>query len=459
MSKDKQNEISTSTKPVLSGVEMLSTSLEGKRVGYKETKLGWIPEDWDTPTISEVFEFLKTTSFSREQLNYDDENETYYIHYGDIHATYKTPILDFEIIKSVPKLNSDVALPASVQYLENGDVIIADASEDYDGVGTAIELKNIDKKKVISGLHTFALRDREELTVEGFRTYIFKNPIVKKALKTIATGSKVFGISKGNVQKFEIVLPTLPEQQKIANILNTWDKAIAAQEKLIAQKQALKKGLMQQLLTGKKRFAGFVEEWEEIRLKDLTTLITKGTTPTSLGYSFLDEGINFIKAESISKSGFIDIDYTPKISIDCDKVLKRSRLKENDVVFSIAGTLGRTSIITKKDLPANINQALSIVRLKDKQNIEFINFCLNTNAIDKYIKAMVSVGAQPNINLQQVGNIKLKLPCKEEQNKIVEMLKNSENDLFLAKEKKDSMQKQKQGLMQQLLTGEKRVKA
>ena len=64
--------------------------------GYKKTKLGWIPEDWKTTEIRNVFNFLRTSSFSRNQLNYETENKTYYIHYGDIHATYKTPILDVE---------------------------------------------------------------------------------------------------------------------------------------------------------------------------------------------------------------------------------------------------------------------------------------------------------------------------------------------------------------------------
>src|SRR5690554_6828233 len=84
------------------------------KLGYKQTKLGWIPEDWETPTIEEVFEFLKTTSFSREQLNYEEENEQYYIHYGDIHSTFMTPILNFNEVHNVPRLNKDVTLSDSV---------------------------------------------------------------------------------------------------------------------------------------------------------------------------------------------------------------------------------------------------------------------------------------------------------------------------------------------------------
>lgn len=245
--------------------------------GYKKTKLGWIPEDWETPRIDEVFDFLSTNSLSRNQLNYEEEEGVYNIHYGDIHATYKRPILDFENESRVPKINKEIAISQNSDFLKDGDLVVADASEDYEGVGEAIELKNVNERKVISGLHTFAFRDKTNKTAEGFRVYIFRNPLVKKALKTIATGSKVYGISKGNLQKFKIVLPTLPEQQKIATILSTWDSAIAKQEQLISAKHEFKKGLMQLLLTGKKRFEGFEGEWEEIKIGQYSTMYSGGT--------------------------------------------------------------------------------------------------------------------------------------------------------------------------------------
>jgi len=93
--------------------------------------------------------------------------------------------------------------------------------------------------------------------------------------------------------------------------------------------------------TPKLRFKEFTDEWQEKKLGDISDLITKGTTPTSVGFVFLREGINFIKAENISKNGFIDIESTPKISVECNDSLKRSQLKQDDLLFSIAGTLGR----------------------------------------------------------------------------------------------------------------------
>ena len=79
---------------------------------HRDSKLGEIPDGWSTPKISEVFQFINTTSFSRDQLNYDEESDLFYIHYGDIHATYKKPLLDFNVETKVPKLNNDVELPA-----------------------------------------------------------------------------------------------------------------------------------------------------------------------------------------------------------------------------------------------------------------------------------------------------------------------------------------------------------
>lgn len=430
-------------------------TLEHKE-GYKETKLGWIPEDWKTPEIKNVFKFLRTSSFSRNQLNYETENETYYIHYGDIHATYKTPILDFEKVQTVPKLNDDVVLPATVDYLKDGDVIIADASEDYDGVGTVIELTNINKRKIISGLHTFALRDNSNLTIEGFRTYIFKNPLVKKALKTIATGSKVYGISKSNVQRFKIVLPPLPEQQKIAQILSTWDKAIALQEQLIAEKQALKKGLMQQLLTRKRRFAGFEEEWEKMRFTDFSELFH--------GFQFrkehfVESGCPVVKIGSLVDSKGLTMENATYISEETAENFESFRLHKGDVLMALTGgTLGKVAIV-EKDY-GKIFQNYRVGKFIPKENCtkQYLSQLLQSFYVQQRVNSLVNEAAQPNFGKQDFNKIWIPLPPLKEQKKIASVLSNCDTEIENLIIHKDSLAQQKQGLMQQLLTGEKRVK-
>lgn len=111
-------------------------------------------------------------------------------------------------------INEDVVIPTSASFLKDGDLVMADASEDYAGVGETVELINIGSKKVLAGLHTFALRDKSDATVKGFRTYIFKHPKVATSVKVIATGSKVYGISKTNLANVKVILPPLPNNKK-----------------------------------------------------------------------------------------------------------------------------------------------------------------------------------------------------------------------------------------------------
>jgi len=424
--------------------------------GFKQTKLGLIPKDWTTPTISEVFDFLKTTSFSRNQLSYDDENDIFYIHYGDIHATYKKPLLDFEIEANVPRLNTDVRLPNSVQYLKDGDVIIADASEDYDGVGEAIEIKNLNGKTAISGLHTFALRDFDNKTVPGFRTYIFKNPIVKKALKTIATGSKVYGISKSNTQKFKIVLPTLPEQQKIASILNTWDKAIATQEQLITQKQELKKGLMQQLLTGKKRFAGFEGEWTEVRLGDVCDVKGKyGIGAAAVEFS--NDLPRYLRITDIDDDG----NYSPEKEVSVsDENWREYVLEVGDIVFARTGnTTGKTYLYQQEDgVLVYAGFLIKFAPVPNTLNPSFLKFFTQTKQYWDWVRTMSVRSGQPGINSNEYGKLKLLLPRIEEQQKIVSLLKTKETEIGRIQDYTIELKKQKLGLMQQLLTGDLRIK-
>lgn len=167
------------------------------------------------------------------------------------------------------------------------------------------------------------------------------------------------------------------------------------------------------------RFPEFEGEWEVNKLGELSELITKGTTPKK----FISEGIKFIKIEcfdgdriNIQKCLFID-EYAHK------KELKRSILKENDLLFAIAGaTIGKVNLVTKEILPANTNQALAIIRLKKNENSKFIYQILKSNIMQKYVKDNISVGAQPNLNLEQMNNFSFYNPLFSEQKKIATFL-------------------------------------
>jgi type I restriction enzyme S subunit len=236
-----------------------------KNTEFKESKLGLIPVDWNVLSIGSVFDFLKTNSLSRSQLIDEklDNESIFNIHYGDIHSSFNFELLDLSKQEKLPKIIDNQVLKSNPDFLKDGDLIIADASEDYLGLCDCVELINIGELKLVSGLHTFALRDKSNNFASGFKSYVFKNQNVIKSISRIATGISVLGVTKSNLSKLLIPVPPLKEQQKIAKILSQWDEAIETTQNLIDQLQLRKKGLMQELLSGKKRLAGFTAEWSE----------------------------------------------------------------------------------------------------------------------------------------------------------------------------------------------------
>lgn len=160
-----------------------------------------------------------------------------------------------------------------------------------------------------------------------------------------------------------------------------------------------------------------------MRLGNIATVITKGTTPTSLGFDFVSEGINFIKIESIAEDGSFIPSKFGHIDSACNNALKRSQLEENDILFSIAGAIGRTALVTKEILPANTNQALAIIRLpKGIFDYSYLLYVLQSpNLIKQFEKKKQGV-AQLNISLKDISDFVVPDISMEEQKKIASNL-------------------------------------
>ena len=178
----------------------------------------------------------------------------------------------------------------------------------------------------------------------------------------------------------------------------------------------------------------------------MSLLITKGTTPINKS----GEGtINFIKIENINADNG---EIIPEMKISEDEhngYLKRSQLQENDILFSIAGTLGRVSTVKSSILPANTNQALAIIRIKDGV-LNYITTVLKGNAVTDFIKKNPTVGAQPNLSLEQVGNLEIPYPILSEQTKIGTYFQSLDNLITLHQRKCESLKKVKKSMLQKM---------
>ena len=203
---------------------------------------------WEVKKLGECFDFLKTGTQSRSDLN--SHGDIGYIHYGDIHSKWDL-FLDCDN-QAIPKI--DIEKVKSLPTLQEGDLIIADASEDYEGVGKSIEIKNIGERNIVAGLHTMLLRAKNELLADGYKAYITSIDSVKKKLAQIATGTTVYGLSKTKLKEVEIYLPKSVEEQKaIAQILSDMDRELQTLRNKREKYVHIKQGMMQELLTGRVR--------------------------------------------------------------------------------------------------------------------------------------------------------------------------------------------------------------
>ncbi|MCB0737699.1 MAG: restriction endonuclease subunit S, partial [Bacteroidetes bacterium] len=159
--------------------------------------------------------------------------------------------------------------------------------------------------------------------------------------------------------------------------------------------------------------------YDLVSLSELTEVITKGTTPTSIGFAFEESGINFIKIESITDDGIFLKDKFNYISEKCHQALKRSQLFENDVLFSIAGAFGRSAVVTQDVLPANTNQALSIIRPNERLLSNYLRAILKSEHILHVIESLKVGVAQYNLSLKQINELQIPLPPLSIQEEIV----------------------------------------
>jgi len=198
-----------------------------------------------------------------------------------------------------------------------------------------------------------------------------------------------------------------------------------------------------------------MSEWKHNDLGQHVILITKGTTPMSLGRSFQESGINFIKAESITDSGRIIRDSLAFIDHDTHSLLKRSQLISGDVLFSIAGVLGRVTLVGGEFIPANINQALALIRVKDKHEIDrlYLKYYLTSDYVKQQVRRINVQAAQANFSLADVNGLLVKYPKSiEVQRKIATILSTIDKVIEKTEAAIEKYKAIKAGMMQDLFT-------
>lgn len=201
-----------------------------------------------------------------------------------------------------------------------------------------------------------------------------------------------------------------------------------------------------------------LKNWIEIKLEKICSRITKGGTPTTYGYAFQKEGINFIKVENLNK-GTVDLrSISDFISQEAHDFQKKSQLQEGDLLFSIAGTIGETCIVKKEILPANTNQALAIIQGFHKVlTPNFLKFQLDSFVARK-VTSKARGGAMNNVSLGDLKNLDVLIPPVPEQRAIVakieQLFSELDNGITNLKAAKDKLEIYRQAVLKKAFEGE-----
>ena len=206
--------------------------------------------EWAVKTLGDLFTFSGGYSASRDQLSVEGHC---YLHYGDIHGSTKTSV-DTEVdYQDIPKLDIPLKQVSTKSLLKDGDVVFVDASEDDEGTSKHVVVVNRNNLPFISGLHTIVAKSKTDELAQEYRHYCFQTPAIRQQFLFYAVGTKVSGISKTNIPKLTLPVPSIPEQAAIAAVLSDMDADLAALEQQRDKTRALKQGMMQELLTGRIR--------------------------------------------------------------------------------------------------------------------------------------------------------------------------------------------------------------
>ena len=310
-------------------------------------------------------------------------------------------------------------------------------------------------------------RTNELVKSEFIYQFLQHSTTVNKLLGTQSESARP-NLSLSDMRDFVFSIPPLPEQRKIAKILSTWDKAISTTERLIDNSKQQKKALMQQLLTGahaqRKRLLDdsgkpFEGEWEEVKLGELGTTFTSLTGKTKSDFG---SGKLYVPYINIFKNASVDINHLERVNISENE--RQNEVKFGDIFFTTSSEtpeeVGMSSVML--DMPNEavyLNSFCFGFRLHSFEQATpiFMKHILRSSSVRRFISILAQGATRYNLSKTQLLKVKISLPKKEEQQKIASVLNNADKEIELLEQQLADLKQEKKALMQQLLTGKKRV--
>ena len=384
-------------------------------------------DKWKPINLANAFQYFSTNSFSREQLS--ESGILKNLHYGDIHRKYNSIVNENKDITSYIK---DINYVNKYELLKNNDLIFADASEDYEGIGKAVEVVNVNNNTV-SGLHTILARDNSNVFAPMFKGYYFNSPIVHKQVRVLANGFKVYGISRDSINKLNIRIPSIQEQSKIANTLYLLDKKIELQTKKIEDLKLFKLYMENQFI--------FKDDasYTEYKLRDILIEGNKTPIADTSKYQKLTIKLN-LKGLEFNESQKEMSDKRPFYVRD-----------ENELIIGKQNYFnGSIAIVDKKYAGGICSNAIMSFKAKDGFDIKYIYLYLSQKSYMKQREFLANGTGQKELSEKEFLNFSIRIPSDNKVKKIIKNVNCISKKILLEKNKLNKLIELKRGLMQNM---------
>lgn len=417
--------------------------MDAKRERYTPNDVGPSPLEWAAPRLSEVSTLITNGFVGTATPFYTDSSGVPYLYGTNVRANK----LEANEIRYV---THEFHTAQSKTTLKSGDLLTVQSGH----IGeTAVVTEQFE------GANCHALivtRLKQNLACPEYLSYYVNSEIGRARMKGLEVGSTIHHINTRDLKKFRVLLPSIPEQKKIAQILSTWDKTITITDKLLINSQQQRKALIQELLTGKRRLLNtkgvrFSEEWKQIEVRDLITQHTEKTernnqypvlTSSRQGLFFQKDYYNGRDVASEDTTGYNVVPFG----------YFTYRHMSDDLKFSF-----NINELCQKGI---VSTLYPVFQAKEDKVIPYLlQLILNEGSqFKRFSLKQKQGGSRTYMYLSKLQGLVLELPSIEEQQKIVAVLSAADQEIVALREKLNTLKQEKKALMQQLLTGKRRVK-
>ena len=396
-------------------------------------------DPWEQRKLGEIAVFSKGVGYSKNDLC---EEGTPIILYGRLYTKYETCIFDVDTF---------VKEKAGSVYSKGGEVIVPASGETAEDISIA---SVVVKPGILLGGDLNIVSPTAEYD-SAFLALTISSGATHKYLSSLAQGKSVVHLHNADIQSVSAKFPTKREQEKIHLLFGKIDTLITLHQRKYEKLVNIKKSMLDKMFpqngvsVPEIRFKGFTDPWEQRKLGEICDFITKGATPTTYGFSWQPDGVPFFRNDSIKDNVFVFGEFS-YISEAANEVLKRSEVHGNDILIAITGDIGKVGIIPDTVEKANINQHIARVRIRKEALPYFVYQYLASDDTQKEYQKIKTGLSMPQLSLEQVRDIVVKIPEFNEQGKIADCLRRIDTLITLHQRKLEKLQNIKKSCLEKM---------